>query len=262
MEEIFMRMMKRLAVCVLAAAMSLTMLTACGDDAPTAPSNPSNPGTSQGSGNTGSENGSTGGSGSGSAGGETAAEKTWKNSKTRATLLKAGVANTNYYISGKLIENNVTSIQPFTYAAQGNRRFVSVTQEDKTYQFYLDVAGNVYVGDGTGNWAKVTDTNTLNYCKNLFVAIAVVCNVPKDSQISDFKEEKEQKLTVESYNAAIGNEVGNEKVGYMYRFNEDGTLYSISTGFTLNGAPSIYSLTVDSKIGIRTAKASDFPTIR
>lgn len=43
-----MRMMKRLAVCVLAAAMSLTMLTACGDDTPSAPETPSNPGTSQG----------------------------------------------------------------------------------------------------------------------------------------------------------------------------------------------------------------------
>lgn len=43
-----MRMMKRLAVCVLAAAMSLTMLTACGDGTPSAPETPSNPGTSQG----------------------------------------------------------------------------------------------------------------------------------------------------------------------------------------------------------------------
>lgn len=43
-----MRMMKRLAVCVLAAAMSLTMLTACGGDTPSAPETPSNPGTSQG----------------------------------------------------------------------------------------------------------------------------------------------------------------------------------------------------------------------
>lgn len=43
-----MRMMKRLAVCVLAAAMSLAMLTACGGDTPSAPETPSNPGTSQG----------------------------------------------------------------------------------------------------------------------------------------------------------------------------------------------------------------------
>lgn len=38
-----MRLMKRLAVCALAAALSLTMLTACGGDTPAAPSNPSAP---------------------------------------------------------------------------------------------------------------------------------------------------------------------------------------------------------------------------
>ena len=44
-----MRMMKRGAVSILAAAMALSLLTACGGgDAPSAPETPSNPGTSQG----------------------------------------------------------------------------------------------------------------------------------------------------------------------------------------------------------------------
>lgn len=44
-----MRMMKRVAVSILAAAMALSLLTACGGgDAPSAPETPSNPGTSQG----------------------------------------------------------------------------------------------------------------------------------------------------------------------------------------------------------------------
>lgn len=44
-----MRMMKRVAVSILAAAMALSLLTACGgSDAPSAPETPSNPGTSQG----------------------------------------------------------------------------------------------------------------------------------------------------------------------------------------------------------------------
>lgn len=44
-----MRMMKRVAVSILAAAMALSLMTACGgSDAPSAPETPSNPGTSQG----------------------------------------------------------------------------------------------------------------------------------------------------------------------------------------------------------------------
>jgi hypothetical protein len=44
-----MRMMKRVAVSILAAAMALSLMTACGGgDAPSAPETPSNPGTSQG----------------------------------------------------------------------------------------------------------------------------------------------------------------------------------------------------------------------
>lgn len=44
-----MRMMKRVAVSILAAAMALSLLTACGgSDAPSTPETPSNPGTSQG----------------------------------------------------------------------------------------------------------------------------------------------------------------------------------------------------------------------
>lgn len=44
-----MRMMKRVAASILAAAMALSLLTACGGgDAPSAPETPSNPGTSQG----------------------------------------------------------------------------------------------------------------------------------------------------------------------------------------------------------------------
>lgn len=44
-----MRMMKRVAVSILAAAMALSLLTACGgSDAPSAPETPNNPGTSQG----------------------------------------------------------------------------------------------------------------------------------------------------------------------------------------------------------------------
>ena len=44
-----MRMMKRVAVSILAAAMALSLMTSCGGgDAPSAPETPSNPGTSQG----------------------------------------------------------------------------------------------------------------------------------------------------------------------------------------------------------------------
>lgn len=44
-----MRMMKRVAVSILAAAMALSLMTACGgSDAPSTPETPSNPGTSQG----------------------------------------------------------------------------------------------------------------------------------------------------------------------------------------------------------------------
>ena len=44
-----MRMMKRVAVSILAAAMALSLMTACGGgDAPSTPETPSNPGTSQG----------------------------------------------------------------------------------------------------------------------------------------------------------------------------------------------------------------------
>ena len=100
-----MRMMKRLAVCVLAAAMSLTMLTACGGDTPSAPETPSNPGTSQGSGS-GNDNGNNnGGNNNGQKPGkedENTLPTSWNASKTKAYMVSRGVSDTNIYVNGTL----------------------------------------------------------------------------------------------------------------------------------------------------------------
>ena len=100
-----MRMMKRVAASILAAAMALSLMTACGGgDAPSAPETPSNPGTSQGTGN--GNSGNSGNNGDNNSNKEPDQEDenklptSWNASKTKAYYNTKGISNTNIYVNG------------------------------------------------------------------------------------------------------------------------------------------------------------------
>ena len=131
-----MRLFKKAAVCLLAAAMAVSMLTACGDDGP------SNPGNGGNGGSTGGGNTST----STPAKPETPDSKdennsvipeepekvTWATSLTKKYF--QGISSDNFCMVGSLIED-ATGAKPFAYATQGKKQIMVKQSEDpeKTY---------------------------------------------------------------------------------------------------------------------------------
>lgn len=131
-----MRLFKKAAVCLLAAAMAVSMLTACGDDGPSNPGNGGNGG-STGGGNTSTstpakpDEGNSGNTSGGSEeNGTTTLPTNWNASKTKALFNKKGITDTNIYVSGTLNvvngkTNQVTKTAQVVYAAKGDKVFLS-----------------------------------------------------------------------------------------------------------------------------------------
>ena len=126
-----MRLFKKAAVCLLAAAMAVSMLTACGDDGP------SNPGNGGNGGSTGGGNTST----STPAKPETPDSKdednsvipeepekvTWATSLTKKYF--QGISSDNFCMVGSLVEDS-TGEKPFAYATQGKKQIMVKQSKD------------------------------------------------------------------------------------------------------------------------------------
>lgn len=224
-----MRMMKRLAVCVLAAAMSLTMLTACGDDTPSAPETPSNPGTSQGSGS-GNDNGNNnGGNNNGQKPGnedENTLPTSWNASKTKAYMVSRGVSDTNIYVNGTLNiidadTKQVTDSAKVIYAAKGNKIYVNISYSTGTARAYKSDADEYYVSEGN-DWYKCTTSDEIETAEGLLIMGQVMYKVPLNP------------IYFEAYNAngyyyeaAVTSWSASVKVQYTYAYTPDNQLTGI-----------------------------------
>ena len=147
-----MRLFKKAAVCLLAAAMAVSMLTACGGDAP------ANPGNSDNGGSTGGGNTSTstpakpdeGNSGNTSGGSEENGASTntvaWLASKTY-TYNKLFQGNKLYMcVNYRMVDGSSTKVMDYVYNQAGDETYAKLTQNNTTVSALVT----------SDNWAYVT----------------------------------------------------------------------------------------------------------
>lgn len=168
-----MRLFKKAAVCLLAAAMAVSMLTACGDDGP------SNPGNGGNGGSTGGGNTST----STPAKPETPDSKdennsvipeepekvTWATSLTKKYF--QGISSDNFCMVGSLIED-ATGAKPFAYATQGKKQIMVKQSEDPEKNVfyavcYLNESGDLYATTSQKLPTKLSDLTDWKKTKDM-----------------------------------------------------------------------------------------------
>lgn len=137
-----MKLLKRMAVCLLAAAMALSMLTACDDggDAPAASSNPP-----ASSGSTGTKDPDPPASTEPT---KPALPTTWAETRTNAYFIRLGVSAENVYEEYEgYVEGNLESVK---CAAKDGKLYwegTDISSTDNRYKHianYMDAAGNGY----------------------------------------------------------------------------------------------------------------------
>lgn len=139
-----MKLLKRMAVCLLAAAMALSMLTAC-DNGGDAPASSSNPPASSGSTDTGTKDPDPPASTEPT---KPALPTTWAETRTNAYFTRLGVSAENVYEEYEgYVEGDLKSIK----CATQNRKIYwdgtdvdSTDDSDKHVAYYADGAGNAY----------------------------------------------------------------------------------------------------------------------
>ena len=171
-----MRLFKKAAVCLLAAAMAVSMLTACGDDGPSNPGNGGNGG-STGGGNTSTstpakpDEGNSGNTSGGSEeNGTTTLPTNWNASKTKNYYNKYGISDTNIYVSGTLVQMDKNGTQVDTekieYAVKGSKTFTSMTTivsasgQNSTTKVYKN--NNEYYVYTNDQWHKCENEKQIN----------------------------------------------------------------------------------------------------
>ena len=238
-----MRMMKRLAVCVLAAAMSLTMLTACGGDTPSAPETPSNPGTSQGSGS-GNDNGNNnGGNNNGQKPGnedENTLPTSWNASKTKAYMVSRGVSDTNIYVNGTLNiidadTKQVTDSGKVIYAAKGNKIYVSISDSTGTARAYKSDADEYYVSEGD-SWYKCTTSEQIQAAEIVLLTGQGMYKIP--SKVLKFAASKEDRYYYEN---VLTQWSTGAQIAYSYMYTSDNQLAGV--GCMMESAQDTFFLT-------------------
>ncbi len=148
-----MKIWKRFAAGLLTAALTLSLLTACGDSG----------GGSNGGGNSGNANppaASTGGQDNESSSDSTIQEPdktlTWANSKTNAYFSRLGVTRENFYAEVDSQQGGQNFA--FRISASGNRASYTVIEDD--YTCSVDEQGNVYRFDGANKEVNVDKAGT------------------------------------------------------------------------------------------------------
>ena len=222
-----MRMMKRLAVCVLAAAMSLTMLTACGDDTPSAPETPSNPGTSQGTGN-----GNSGNNGDNNSNKEPDKEDenklptSWNASKTKAYYNTKGISNTNIYVNGTVTmmdakQGTTKGTMEVVYAAKGGKLYISMTEGDDLIKVYKNEADEYFVNDGS-RWIACTNSKDIQDVKTVLLVGQVLYKVQNNP--TGFEAYRENGYYYEGMYSKWST---GADVGYLYGYTSDNQLAGV-----------------------------------
>lgn len=253
-----MRLMKRLAICILAAAMAMSMLTACGDDAPSAPAD-STPSASQeeekkddppkeeekdnenkDDGNTEEpddsnimENGST----------------TWALSKTRKYFEK--VTSTNYYANGYILQKDGIEIgtpneiakdaQGVTVAFLGNKKEGVLNARDNTVlmEYYQNEAGKLYKYYDN-NWIQVLAEDEQEQAKNYLTIAEAVFSVPELSSTTEIKKYKAEFNGKMFDYELVPFAVNGVVTVHTYVYDSMGNMVHFSTLMKINGEYKSY----------------------
>lgn len=241
-----MRLFKKAAVCLLAAAMAVSMLTACGDDGPSNPGNGGNGG-STGGGNTSTstpakpDEGSSGNTSGGSEeNGTTTLPTNWNASKTKALFNKKGITDTNIYVSGTLNvvngkTNQVTKTAQVVYAAKGDKVFLSFSDDGGTERIYKNEKDEYFANAGNG-WYQCTTSDVIQNAKSEIAILQVLYKVPSNPYKFEAQSENEY------YGEAVMTKwrTGAD-VAYVYLYTSDNQLTAISCA--VNSGNNVHYMT-------------------
>lgn len=242
-----MRLFKKAAVCLLAAAMAVSMLTACGGDGPSNPGNGGNGG-STGGGNTSTstpakpDEGNSGNTSGGSEenGTTTTYPTSWNASKTKALFNKKGITDTNIYVSGTLNvvngkTNQVTNTAQVVYAAKGDKVFLSFSDGEGTERIYKNEKDEYFANTGNG-WYQCTTSDVIQNAKSEIAILQVLYKVPSNPY----------KFEAQSENGYYGEAVMTKwrtgaDVAYVYLYTSDNQLTAISCA--VNSGNNVHYMT-------------------
>lgn len=227
-----MRLFKKAAVCLLAAAMAVSMLTACGDDGPSNPGNGGNGG-STGGGNTSTstpakpDEGNSGNTSGGSEeNGTTTLPTNWNASKTKTLFNKKGIADTNIYVDGtwSIVDAQTLKVKSsveMVYAAKGRKLYMKMVDNSETVRLYKNDAGDFFVQSGN-TWYECTDSTDIQNAKLILAIQQIQYRVP--TNVYDFKAYTQNGYYYERF----ASNWNGQKVVYTYGYSESGTLYGIN----------------------------------
>lgn len=281
-----MKLLQKAAISLLAAAIAMSMLTACSSSGtPSAPSTPSNPGTSQGGTENPGEDNNTPGGDSGdpdeNPDDTPSVAPGWSTSLAKAYLNRVGVTTEDYHLYNEhsaasvIYYSNGESVDgdddySVDLAVEGSKRLVSLTYAlDTLTGFYTD-GQNYYATEDIGDWnnpidvwRKVTYQGTDPFGEYLGTGDAkmwidmfgALVPIPKESEIKGFESVTEDGITTETVTMENG-------VVYTYEFNAVGELKKIDSRvvITVQGQSGGVSLTMADPTFAKASTSKPFPT--
>lgn len=227
-----MRLFKKAAVCLLAAAMAVSMLTACGDDGPSNPGNGGNGG-STGGGNTSTSTPAKPDDEDSSTTPEKPEtpkedEKTvptsWNDSITKEYYISNKITDANIYVYGSVTVHKGNSSGPnytVKYVAKGSKTFLSLDDGKKATQYYKDTSGEYYENSGTG-WTKAVDESV----ETALNTYQMVYKVPTTANVKNYQGIKSGRFIIEMLTVLRNSSSST----YGYQYNQDNEM-KIMTSF-------------------------------
>lgn len=242
MEVSTMRLFKKAAVCLLAAAMAVSMLTACGDDGPSNPGNGGNGG-STGGGNTSTstpakpdEGNSGNNNNTDNKDNENSLPKTWADSKTKVFYEKCGATDTNIYVSGTLLAAQISSKQTqqydILYAVQGKKAYLKLTgtnpstNKKETVEFYKDTDDNYFTKPNDA-WIEITNEDQKNTLTAQLQVLQNIYKVPTAANVVRCVGMKSD-TNATNYIESLTVKLSTGNAGYGYEYSSDGKLLDVA----------------------------------
>lgn len=270
-----MRLFKKAAVCLLAAAMAVSMLTACGDDGP---SNPGNGGNGGNGGSTGGGNTST----STPAKPETPDSKdednsvipeepekvTWATSLTKKYF--QGISSDNFCMVGSLVEDS-TGAKPFAYATQGKKQIMVKQSKDpkKNEIFYavcyLNESGDLYATTSQELPTKLSDLTDWKKAEDMGAKAEDIKEIKNEMDMCKQGTCISDKVLPETFASQTANgtyvETMNVKIGtatydYAFAFLPNGNMLRVAVG---SGRNVFYIFQPASGTRVKACPAETFP---
>lgn len=239
MEVSTMRLFKKAAVCLLAAAMAVSMLTACGDDGPSNPGNGGNGG-STGGGNTSTstpakpDEGNSGNTSGGSEenGSTTTYPTSWNASKTKAYINKNGISDTNIYVAGTLVRTDSSgtpqSSAAVEYVVRGNKIYAYMKDGTSSAAVYKNDSGKYFISANGSPWYECKERDQVAVAQKLINNLKNVYRIP--SSPNKFEAFRQSGYYMERMAVTLNNQLW----VYAYSFYDNGTLGAIASGTSAN----------------------------